>query len=115
LWQWLVYLDFYASKKQVRRLNVAMYEPALVQILQSQGRLPDAGASQGNRQWACEANEAIQINARYVFHRKKINGTYASGIIGRHDMRMRQLGGSLGLSAQTIDVQAGLFATAGRQ
>ena len=73
------------------RLDVAVNETALGSMLKTQRRLADVIAGLGHRQRAVLLDQRGQVDGPVdVFHDQQVRAADLVGVIGQHDVRMRQ-------------------------
>ncbi len=85
---------------QVGRLDVAVDQAALVGVLQPQRRLPDVVASLPGGEPAARGEQLAQVGALDVLHSQIVIVAGQGGVVGEHDVGVRELGGRLHLAAE---------------
>jgi len=72
-----------------------VYDPVLVGVLKTAGRLQDAVQRQAGRQGPLLLNQRRQVDALHVLHHQERPAVRFVGIVGDHDIRMREPRGGL--------------------
>jgi hypothetical protein len=80
-----------AGEHKVRRLDIAVNQPALISVLQSQGPLPDSLAGIADGETTALPHEASQVYSVHQLHDEEVNALELSCIMGDNDIRMIEL------------------------
>jgi hypothetical protein len=90
-------------EQEVGRLDVAMDDATAVSIGQATSSLQYVVGSIGYREWAMFLDEDREVLAVDVFHDQIPDAALHASVVGMHDVRVAELGGSLYFTLKAFD------------
>ncbi len=89
-------------EQQVRGLDIAMYQPARVRVVEGGGHLLDVGERVGERQPPGAQEEVGERPVRQVRHHQKRDVAILAEFVDRHDVGVVEPRGDVGLAAKPL-------------